>query len=110
MSRQGMVVHWSAAWKQALDARDAQRVRAETAESEMAKLETRVAELQGVVDAYAQQGHTVCVKAGEHGEVDMWTDGHAHAMAPLSSSRARTSAVVMGGFRGYAPGPTSGSI
>jgi hypothetical protein len=77
----------------------ADTVRALVARAEKAEAELRDAredlreitetatELQRVVDAYGENGATVCVKAGDRGEVDMWSDGHAHALVPLSSLR-----------------------
>ncbi len=58
------------------------------AEARVHDLESRVAALQAVVDAYGRDGHSVVVRAGDEGEVDVWSDGHAHAFAPLSTVRA----------------------
>jgi hypothetical protein len=69
------------------EAERALRVCEET-RGDLLKTRQRVAELQAVVDAYGEHGHSVVVKAGEDGEVDVWSDGHAHAFAPLSTIRA----------------------
>lgn len=58
------------------------------AEARVHDLESRVAALQAVVDAYGRDGHSVVVRAGDDGEVDVWSDGHPHAFAPLSTVRA----------------------
>lgn len=66
----------------------------EAAERERDERTARLTELQRVIDTYAEDGATVVVKAGENGEVDMWSDGHAHAFAPLSSLRAAEARVA----------------
>ena len=58
------------------------------AEARVATLTGTLEELQAVIDTYGESGASVVVKAGEEGEVDVWSDGHAHAFAPLSTLRA----------------------